>query len=347
MASFRAYATRNIVIELERLRVKDYFLARVYAFSASSQQELLSVALIFSEDKARLFSRYSKLYSVGAIELDQVFTKFIADELQTQEQLLSAYKERFGNELVPQTLTPLQALFFRLWFNIKKQSDVFDKELAKLIWLERKSVGFYNLALRHVLDLDLRRLFNNLAEQAQQRKAILKKLLKNHQLKSVHFCATEQKYKEKLLTLIQPGLAGLMDGSISTLAPIFAAAFATNNTKETFLVGLSASLGAGISMGFTEAIHDDGKISGRGSPLKRGLANGIMTTIGGLGHTMPYLINNFELATTIAIILVFIELWVIVWIQNKFMKISFRRAITQVVLGGALVFAVGIIIGKS
>lgn len=347
MAPFRAFATRNIVIELERLGVKDYFLAMAYAFSASSQREILSVALIFSEDKTRLFSGYRKLYSAGAIEFDQVFTKFIADEMQAKEQLLNAYKERFGNELAPQTLTPLQALFFRLWFNIKKQSDAFEKELERFIWLERKSLEFYNLALKHVLDLDLRSIFNNLAEQAQQRKTTLKKLLENYRLKPVHSCVKEQKYKEKLLTLIQPGLAGLMDGSISTLAPIFAAAFATNNTKETFLVGLSASIGAGISMGFTEAIHDDGKISGRGSPLKRGLANGVMTTIGGLGHTLPYLINNFELATTIAIILVFIELWIIVWIQNKFMKISFRRAITQVVLGGVLVFAVGIIIGKS
>ncbi|WP_175869047.1 VIT1/CCC1 transporter family protein [Bartonella gabonensis] len=152
--------------------------------------------------------------------------------------------------------------------------------------------------------------------------------------------------KQTLLTWIQPGLAGLMDGSVSTLAPIFAAAFATGETHQTFLIGLSASIGAGLSMGFTEAAHDDGKLSGRGSPLKRGLASGIMTTLGGLGHTLPYLINSFYLATVIAFIIVFFELGAIVWIQNKYMSTPFWRASLQVIIGGALVFATGIIIGS-
>ncbi|MBB4076289.1 hypothetical protein GGR08_000582 [Bartonella fuyuanensis] len=152
--------------------------------------------------------------------------------------------------------------------------------------------------------------------------------------------------KQTLLTWIQPGLAGLMDGSVSTLSPIFAAAFATGDTHQTFLIGLSASVGAGLSMGFTEAAHDDGKLSGRGSPLKRGLASGIMTALGGLGHTLPYLINSFYLATIIAFIVVFFELGVIVWIQNKFMSTPFWRASLQVIIGGALVFATGILIGS-
>jgi VIT1/CCC1 family predicted Fe2+/Mn2+ transporter len=150
-----------------------------------------------------------------------------------------------------------------------------------------------------------------------------------------------------ILTWVQPGLAGLMDGSVSTLAPIFATAFATHDSWTTFLVGLSASVGAGISMGFTEAVHDDGKISGRGSPLKRGLASGVMTAIGGLGHALPYLIPEFWTATIIALIVVFIELWAIVWIQNKYMETPFFRAAFQVVLGGALVLAAGIFIGSS
>ncbi|WP_336278519.1 hypothetical protein [Bartonella sp. CB175] len=152
--------------------------------------------------------------------------------------------------------------------------------------------------------------------------------------------------KQTLLTWIQPGLAGLMDGSVSTLAPIFAAAFATGDTYKTFLIGLSASIGAGLSMGFTEATHDDGKLSGRGSPLKRGLACGVMTTLGGLGHTLPYLISSFYVATTIAFIAVFLELAAIVWIQNKFMSTPFLRASLQVIIGGALVFATGIFIGS-
>jgi VIT1/CCC1 family predicted Fe2+/Mn2+ transporter len=142
-------------------------------------------------------------------------------------------------------------------------------------------------------------------------------------------------------------LAGLIDGSVSTLAPIFATAFATQDTWTTFLVGLAASIGAGISMGFTEAASDDGVISGRGSPIKRGIAAGVMTTLGGLGHALPYLIPDFSLATTLAILVVFVELWAIVWIQNRYMQTPFLRATFQVVLGGALVFAAGVLIGSG
>ena len=152
-------------------------------------------------------------------------------------------------------------------------------------------------------------------------------------------------HRQFILTWVQPGLAGLMDGSVSTLAPIFATAFATQDPWTTFLVGLAASVGAGISMGFTEAAHDDGVLSGRGSPFKRGLASGVMTTLGGLGHAMPYLIPDFSTATTLAIAIVFVELWAIVWIQNRFMETPFLRATFQVVLGGALVFAAGVLIG--
>ena len=138
-----------------------------------------------------------------------------------------------------------------------------------------------------------------------------------------------------------------MDGSVSTLAPIFATAFATQTPWTTFLVGLSASIGAGISMGFTEAVHDDGKLSGRGSPLKRGIANGLMTTLGGLGHALPYLIPDFWTATSVAVVVVFFELWAIAFIQNRYMETPFWRAAFQVVLGGALVFATGVLIGSA
>ena len=150
-----------------------------------------------------------------------------------------------------------------------------------------------------------------------------------------------------VLRVVQPALAGLMDGSVSTLAPIFAAAFATGDTWQTFLVGLSASVGAGISMGFTEAAHDDGKLSGRGSPIKRGLSSGIMTALGGLGHALPYLIPHFWTATAIAAVVVFFELWAIAFIQNRYMETPFLRAAFQVVLGGALVFAAGVLIGNA
>ena len=146
---------------------------------------------------------------------------------------------------------------------------------------------------------------------------------------------------------LQPGLAGQMDGSVSTLAPIFAAAFATQDTIQTFQVGLAASVGAGISMGFTEAASDDGKLSGRGAAWKRGVASGVMTALGGLGHALPYLIPHFWTATTIAGLVVFVELWTIAWIQNRYMETPFVRAAFQVVLGGSLVLAAGILIGAG
>jgi hypothetical protein len=158
-------------------------------------------------------------------------------------------------------------------------------------------------------------------------------------------CESQAVRKQFILTWVQPGLAGLMDGSVSTLAPIFTIAFATRDPWTTFLVGLSASVGAGISMGFTEAVHDDGRLSGRGAPWKRGLASGVMTTIGGLGHALPYLIPSFWTATIVALIVVFIELWAIAWIQNRYMETPFVRATLRVVLGGGLVVAAGVLIG--
>jgi hypothetical protein len=152
-----------------------------------------------------------------------------------------------------------------------------------------------------------------------------------------------------VLQVIQPGLAGLMDGSVSTLAPLFAAAFATKNTHDTFVVGLAASVGAGISMGFAEALSDDGTLTGRGRPLIRGLACGLMTALGGLGHTLPYLLptNYFKLATGIAAGVVIVELFVISWIRNRFMDTPLTSALFQVMVGGLLVFLAGIWIGSS
>ncbi|QFU07416.1 VIT family protein [Rhodobacteraceae bacterium THAF1] len=158
---------------------------------------------------------------------------------------------------------------------------------------------------------------------------------------------TDEEQREFVLTYIQPGLAGLMDGSVSTLAPIFAVAFATQDTWTTFIVGLAASLGAGVSMGFTEAASDDGVISGRGSPITRGVVTGVMTTIGGLGHALPYLIPSFWVATWTAIAVVFVELWAIAWIQHRWMKTNWARAIVQVVVGGAIVTAIGMSLGAG
>ncbi|MBN9250543.1 MAG: VIT1/CCC1 transporter family protein, partial [Mesorhizobium sp.] len=213
--------------------------------------------------------------------------------------------------------------------------------------MERQANLFYVEAAKRTSDASTRKLLGDLAAAEQGHESLAQKLEQQHVPGAARSEEAATERRQFILTYVQPGLAGLMDGSVSTLAPIFAAAFATQDTWQTFLVGLSASVGAGISMGFTEAAHDDGKLSGRGSPLKRGLSSGIMTALGGLGHALPYLIPNFWTATTVAAIVVFFELWAIAFIQNRYMETPFLRAAFQVVLGGALVFAAGVLIGNA
>lgn len=211
--------------------------------------------------------------------------------------------------------------------------------------MEREAEAFYTKAAVRTSDADTRALLGQLAAAEAGHEVKAGELEEKHLGDDNRASEDEDAHRKFVLTWVQPGLAGLMDGSVSTLAPIFATAFATQDTWTTFQVGLAASVGAGISMGFTEAASDDGELSGRGSPVKRGFASGIMTMLGGLGHAFPYLIADFWAATVIAIIVVFVELWAIAWIQNKYMETPFVRAAFQVVLGGALVFAAGALIG--
>jgi rubrerythrin len=213
--------------------------------------------------------------------------------------------------------------------------------------MEAQAHLFYVEAAKRTTDASTRKLLGDLAAAEQGHQVLARELGLAHTPQAVQEDERQTERRQRILTYIQPGLAGLMDGSVSTLAPIFAAAFATQDTWQTFLVGLSASIGAGISMGFTEAAHDDGKLSGRGSPVKRGIASGVMTAIGGLGHALPYLIPHFWTATTLAICVVFVELWAIAFIQNRYMETPFWRAAFQVVLGGSLVFAAGVLIGNA
>jgi rubrerythrin len=212
---------------------------------------------------------------------------------------------------------------------------------AELMELETKR--FYEVAARQTTDAGIRQLLGDLAEEER-----------NHanaagQIAEAGLSSDETARVKRLFALqvIQPGLAGLMDGSVSTLAPLFAAAFATHKSAPTFLVGLAASLGAGISMGFAEALSDDGTLTGRGLPWIRGVVCGMMTAVGGLGHTMPYLISNVQTATIIAVGVVCVELGVISWVRHRFMDTPLSSALLQVGLGGTLVFFVGMLIGKS
>jgi rubrerythrin len=211
--------------------------------------------------------------------------------------------------------------------------------------MEKDAERFYLAAAARTTDAATRKMLGDLAAAEAHHGKKAGALNERHLDDDAKSDEERASHRQFILTWVQPGLAGLMDGSVSTLAPVFATAFATENTWTTFLVGLAAAIGAGISMGFTEAASDDGQISGRGSPIKRGLAAGVMTTLGGLGHALPYLITDFWTATSIALVIVFVELWAIAWIQNRYMQTPFLRAAFQVVLGGSLVFAAGAIIG--
>jgi VIT1/CCC1 family predicted Fe2+/Mn2+ transporter len=153
--------------------------------------------------------------------------------------------------------------------------------------------------------------------------------------------------KSFVLRIIQPGLAGLMDGSVSTLAPIFATAFATHSSRTVFLIGAASAVGAGISMAFSEGLSDDGELTGRGNPVFRGLVTGLMTFIGGFLHTLPFLIGNVHRALDLAYFVVGVELVVIAMIRHKYFKTSFALSCLQVIVGGGLVFAAGVLIGQS
>jgi rubrerythrin len=218
---------------------------------------------------------------------------------------------------------------------------------AEVEGMERTAEQFYLVAAQNTQDADTRKLLGDLAAAEAGHQQMAGDLADEHLTPDAKSAEENEAHRRFVLTWVQPGLAGLMDGSVSTLAPIFAVAFATQDTWTTFLVGAAASVGAGISMGFTEAASDDGQISGRGSPIKRGIASGVMTFVGGMGHALPYLIPDFWTATTLAMIVVFVELWAIAWIQNKYMDTPFWRAALQVVVGGALVFAAGALIGSG
>lgn len=302
-----------------------------------SDRDMVSVVICFCEAKIKLFET-DKIK-----DLADLFKIYSEQEKVSLSKIYSYYRSRWGEKLSDIIFTYPWRSLDRLLLRIIIFPNNFAKTIARFQLLEEESEKLYEIASWQAKDIATCELFFNFKEISAKRNLAIKQYIANLDETKI----LDEQQKHILLSLIQPGLAGLMDGSVSTLGPIFAAAFATNNTRDTFLVGLSASIGAGISMGFTEAIHDDGKLSGRGSPIKRGLANGIMTAIGGLGHTLPYLIKDFKLATIIAIIVVFIELWIIVWIQNKYMKIPFSRATIQVVLGGALVFFAGIFIGLA
>lgn len=313
-------------------------------FSDLSEQEILALAISSEEDDARIYRSYGERLRGDYPATAAIFDGMAAEEDQHRQRLIDLHRTRFG-EVIPLIRREHVAGHYArrpVWLGANLSLDTIRTEAAAM---EAEAQRFYTRAAQATSDAATRKLLGDLAaaEAGHERKA--EALEATHLTDGARAEEDLTARRQFILTWVQPGLAGLMDGSVSTLAPIFATAFATQDTWTTFLVGSAASIGAGISMGFTEAAHDDGVLSGRGSPWKRGLASGVMTTVGGMGHALPYLIPDFWTATTIAILVVFVELWAIAWIQNRFMETPFLRAVLQVVVGGALVFAAGALIG--
>ena len=313
-------------------------------FADLSEQEVLALAISSEEDDARIYRGYGARLLADYPSSAAVFNGMAAEEDDHRKRLFDLHQRRFG-DVIPLIRREHVAGFYArspVWL-IENLS--LDRIRAEAEAMEDQARQFYERAAARTTDAATRKLLGDLAaaEAGHERKA--EALLDEHLGADARQTEDKSARRQFILTWVQPGLAGLMDGSVSTLAPIFATAFATQDTHTTLLVGLAASVGAGISMGFTEAAHDDGVLSGRGSPWKRGFASGIMTTLGGLGHALPYLIADFWTATSIAMVVVFVELWAIAWIQNRFMETPFLRAALQVVVGGALVFAAGVLIG--
>ena len=315
-------------------------------FASLSEQEILALAISSEEDDARIYLAYAEGLRDQFPQSAKVFEEMAEEENNHRARLFALHKRRFG-DLIPL----IRREHVRGYYERKPDWLVrplgIEKVRAMAESMEHQAERFYLEAVKRAQDADTRKLLGDLALAEKAHSSLAVRLGLKHTPEEVRHDEAATERRQFVLTYVQPGLAGLMDGSVSTLAPIFAAAFATGDTWQTFLVGLSASLGAGISMGFTEAAHDDGVISGRGSPIKRGLASGIMTTIGGLGHALPYLIPDFWTATWLAMVVVFFELWAIAWIQNHYMDTPWLRAILQVVLGGSLVLAVGILVGHG
>lgn len=313
-------------------------------FQDLNDNEILSLAIDSLEEDIKLYDEYSSHFLINYPVTSKMFKQMSILKNKNRKKLVELHKKNFGESLSITNQKEIANYFKRKpeWLVIKNSIE---KVRNEIIEMETLSAKFYNSFAKKSQNIEIRNLLIDLASMSREQKDNAKLILLNAQKSR---SAKEEVTKDKrqfILTWVQPGLAGLMDGSVSTLAPIFATAFATKDSHTTLLVGLAASIGAGISMGFTEAVHDDGVISGRGSPIKRGFASGIMTTIGGLGHALPYLISDFYVATVIAMFFVLVELWAIAWIQAKYMEIKFTKAVFQVVFGGSLVLAAGILIG--
>jgi rubrerythrin len=314
-------------------------------FKDLTEREILALAISLEEQDARIYADYADGLRATYPETANIFDEMREQEEEHRNSLFETYRERFGEHIPLIRREDVKGFVQRrpLWLSrplrindVRKQVEIMELETRR----------FYERSIQQVTDAGIRKLLGDLAEVERKHYATAGSLQETI-TPAVAIAEEDAQRRLFVLQIVQPGLAGLMDGSVSTLAPVFAAAFATKNTSDAFLVGLAASIGAGISMGFAEALSDDGSLTGRGRPLLRGAVTGLMTAAGGIGHTLPFLIKDFRVAMTAAIAVVAVELWAISYIRNRYMDTPFLSAAFQVILGGVLVFLTGILIGSS
>ena len=314
-------------------------------FADLSEQEILALAISNEDEDDRIYRSFADALRSSYPDTADIYDKMAQEEITHRDRLLELHRKKFGDFLPLLRRQDVRGFVARrpIWLNRPLAIDAARKFAEEM---EYETARFYRRAAEAAKDDSIRDLLRSLAAAEDKHEQLAHDL--GEQITPKARAAEDETARRMfVLQYVQPGLAGLMDGSVSTLAPLFAAAFATHNTWSTFLIGLAASVGAGISMGFAEALSDDGSLTGRGAPLVRGAVCGAMTALGGLGHALPYLIPNFAAATTLAFAVVAVELAVISWIRTRFMDTPFLQAAFQVVVGGVLVFAAGILIGSS
>ena len=316
------------------------------SFRDLDEREILALAIAAEEEDGKIYGAYAE-----RVKADYPSTGKILEEMRDEESghrhtLIDLFKTRFGDNIPLVRRSDVKGFIRRRPIWMSKVLTI--KQIrAEVESMESEARNFYEKAAEKATNPDVRKLLGDLALAESKHVDLAEGLLGEQQATGKRAEEEEARRRSFVLRVVQPGLAGLMDGSVSTLAPVFAAAFATRNSWDAFLVGLAASIGAGISMGFAEALSDDGALSGRGSPLIRGFVCGLMTTAGGIGHTVPFLIPDFTTATAVAVAVVAVELAIISWVRHYYMDTPLLSAVFQVVLGGFLVFLTGILIGSA
>lgn len=315
-------------------------------FRDLSEREVLALAISLEEEDGRIYADFADALRDTYPASAQMFDEMRGEESHHRASLIETYRARFGEHIPLIRRQDVKGFVSRrpVWLTRPLGINVVRKQ-AEIMELETRR--FYERAMQHVTDAGIRKLLGDLLAVEEKHSALAESLDEKQVASGARGQEEAAHRRLVVLQIVQPGLAGLMDGSVSTLAPVFAAAFATRNSWDAFLVGLAASIGAGISMGFAEALSDDGSLTGRGQPWARGVVCGLMTTAGGIGHTLPYLIHSFTVATAVAIAIVALELAVISYIRHRYMDTPFLQAAFQVVVGGVLVFLTGILIGSS